>query len=93
MRRERRRVKKYRIIIYILLVILVPFTISSAYSYFIQPMKIDGISTIKPPETVNFCDGTVDYKINSWPNGANSYFYVITFTLTNNGNKNYLWFD
>ena len=87
--KKRRKIKRYRVFIYILLVILIPFTISSAYSYFIQPLNVDGVSTIKPPDTVNFCDGTVDYKINSWQNGADSYFYVITFTLTNNGNKNY----
>ena len=87
--KRKRRIKGYRVVIYIVLFILIALTINSAYSYIINSLKIEGKATIPKPETVNFCDGNLTYSINSWPNGANSYFYVIRFRLENNGPTNY----
>ena len=60
---------------------LIALTVNSAYSYIINTLKVEGKATIPKPETVNLCDGNLTYSINSWPNGQNSYFYVIRFTL------------
>lgn len=86
---KRKKRKVYRMIIYIMLFILIPFTIGSVYSYIIQSLKIEGVSSVKETEIIDICRGQVTYEISSWINGVDTQAYRITFTITNNGNKDY----
>lgn len=90
---KRRKIKKYRICLYILLFILIVITMSSAYAYISNLLKIDGVISIKKPENVNICDGKLTYEIQSWSNTDNLYYYLLRFTLTNTSTKAYNTWD
>lgn len=89
--RRKKRIKIYRVFIYIILFILITIIMNSAYSYIIQSLGIDGTSSIKKSETTigSTCDSEVTYEINSWGNNDSGMNYRIIFTLENSGSKDY----
>lgn len=93
MNRIKRRKQKKKFLILIIFVCITAFLlVFPAYAYMRQNLDIKGNTNILDLVTDSECSATVNYEIYTWSNN-NTNYYRIVFTLTNNGNKDYNYWD
>jgi len=86
---KKRRIKLYRLFLYFILVLSIALAGNYAYSRLINQLDINGVSKIEKTELGFACDADISYRMQKWPANNLETSYIITFTLTNKGNKQY----
>ena len=89
---KRRKQKKKFLMLTIFLCIIAFLLVFPAYAYMRQNLDIKGNTNILDLGTDSECSATVNYEIYTWSNN-NTNYYRIVFSLTNNGSKDYNYWD